>query len=183
MSIEAKHAYRFGFLKSERWQNIRLECLARDRARCVVCGFEDISNDAHHIRYPKNGWQFTKRSDLRTLCRLCHEAAHEIIEDAETNGVKLNWGQIKSVIKLSRKNRGDWPNKPIPLTRKDPSQTWWKCPPEVRKERQMFRASIAYMRDFGLGHTSELQHIERFQFRKAIRKVVDRFTRKGVMVN
>lgn len=93
MSIEAKHAYRFGFLKSEQWQALRLACLARDDGKCRGCGKRDLSNDCHHIRYREN-WRDTKFEDLRTLCRDCHKIVHAIMEEHP----EYTWKQIKARI-------------------------------------------------------------------------------------
>lgn len=79
MSIAAKHAYRFWFLKSEEWQTLRVEALVANKARCYVCGKSDVSNDAHHIRY-RPRWQDTKVKDLVILCRKHHELVHHIME-------------------------------------------------------------------------------------------------------
>jgi len=87
MGIESKHAYRFGYLKSEQWQNVRAEVLARDDARCLVCGERNISNDIHHCRYPESVWD-TTADDCITLCRFCHDKMHELISD------KITWGEI-----------------------------------------------------------------------------------------
>lgn len=75
MSIDAKHAYRFGFLKSEKWDAIRLKALRAVKCKCVVCKKEDFFNDCHHIIYPAK-WQKTRTCDLRVLCRQCHKAVH-----------------------------------------------------------------------------------------------------------
>lgn len=77
MSIEGKHAYRFGFLKSEEWKAIRLACLLKNDACCVVCGFRSLENDAHHVRYLGSFWN-TKVQQLKTLCRECHTKLHEL---------------------------------------------------------------------------------------------------------
>lgn len=79
MGIEQKHAYRFGYLKSEEWQTVRVEALARTDAVCQICGFRSIHNDAHHVHYPDSVWD-TKQEDLVILCRKCHELMHEILE-------------------------------------------------------------------------------------------------------
>jgi len=97
MSIAAKHAYRFGFLKSEKWSNVRLACLARDKGCCMGCGKFDLSNDAHHIEYPEN-WYDTKLHQLRTLCRECHERVHEIMEV----NPEMGWKLIKAKVNIER---------------------------------------------------------------------------------
>lgn len=79
MSIAQKHAYRFGYLKSEEWQNVRAAVLARDDARCWFCGIRDISNDVHHVFYPKSIWN-TKSQHCVTLCRSCHDKVHILLK-------------------------------------------------------------------------------------------------------
>lgn len=87
MSIAGKHSYRFEYLKSEEWGNVRAEVLARDGAKCLICGERDISNDVRHCRYPKSFWN-TKASDCITLCRFCHDKMHELMSD------KITWTEI-----------------------------------------------------------------------------------------
>jgi len=84
MSIEAKHYYRFQYLKSDEWQTVRIEVLARERAHCQICGEESISNDAHHVWYPENIWE-TASKHLVVLCRPCHTFIHEIVPECKTN--------------------------------------------------------------------------------------------------
>lgn len=76
MSVSGKHYYRFTYLKSEEWKAVRLAALAKANARCGICKKRDLSNDAHHIRYPENIWE-TKPRDLVILCRECHDKVHE----------------------------------------------------------------------------------------------------------
>lgn len=73
MSISAKHAYRFGFLRSEKWQSFRLEVLALYEGKCVTCERYSLSTDVHHIWYPKGKLLV---EDVRPLCRECHDSAH-----------------------------------------------------------------------------------------------------------
>ena len=100
MSIESKHAYRFGYLKSEQWSNVRLEALAREKGRCEICGEESISNDAHHVWYPKNIYETTERH-LVILCRPCHNFIHSMLPECkhrdEEKGIK-DWLNFKNAI-------------------------------------------------------------------------------------
>jgi len=84
MSIEGKHAYRFGYLKSEAWSNVRLEALAREKGKCQICDEESISNDAHHIWYPGNIYE-TEERHLVILCRACHDFIHAMRPDCKTS--------------------------------------------------------------------------------------------------
>ncbi len=77
-NIAARHWYRFGYLKSEHWQNMRLTKLASARARCYRCLKVDDSNDVHHLSY-RNIYD-VDLSDLVVLCRECHTKFHEVLE-------------------------------------------------------------------------------------------------------
>jgi hypothetical protein len=68
-------------LKSEDWKNLRAAVLHRDDNKCVRCKKESTANDVHHLQY-RNLWD-VKPSDLITLCRKCHELAHEVAEKLE----------------------------------------------------------------------------------------------------
>lgn len=83
MSIESKHAYRFEYLKSEQWQNVRLEALVREGGKCQICAEESISNDAHHIWYPESIWD-TTTENLVILCRPCHDLLHSLVPECKT---------------------------------------------------------------------------------------------------
>lgn len=79
MGIEHKHAYRFGYLKSEEWQTLRIAALAAKDAKCKLCSKRSLSNDVHHIYYPPSFWD-TKVEDVVILCRKCHELIHSIMD-------------------------------------------------------------------------------------------------------
>lgn len=100
MSIEGKHAYRFEYLKSEQWSNVRIEALAREKGKCQICGEESIHNDAHHIWYPESVWD-TKEHHLVILCRACHEFIHTMMPECKTGdeseGQKM-WARFKAAI-------------------------------------------------------------------------------------
>jgi hypothetical protein len=109
VSIEGKHAYRFGYLKSEEWQTVRIEALARDRARCQICREESIHNDAHHVWYPENIWETTV-NHLVILCRACHGFIHDMVPECKTNDEEVgraHWAKFQNAIKAWRcdKNR------------------------------------------------------------------------------
>lgn len=75
VSIESKLAYRKTFLQSEEWKDVRYAKMARDGSSCDICGLSDLSNDAHHVHYPKR-WKDTSVGDLVILCRDCHATIH-----------------------------------------------------------------------------------------------------------
>lgn len=79
MSVAGKHSYRFGFLKSEHWEIVRVEALARDDAKCQLCGCRSLDNDEHHLMYRLN-WENTESQDLVTLCRDCHDIIHLLLK-------------------------------------------------------------------------------------------------------
>lgn len=77
--INAKHHYRFSYLKSEHWSNLRLAKLASVDAKCKRCRFRDLSNDVHHLRY--RGLYDVQIEDLVVLCRSCHSFVHEALDN------------------------------------------------------------------------------------------------------
>lgn len=79
MGIDSKHSYRFVYLRSEQWQTVRIQALARENGRCQFCGEFSISNDAHHVEYPESVWD-TKADHLVILCRACHDFVHSMLE-------------------------------------------------------------------------------------------------------
>lgn len=79
MGIEARHAYRFGYLQSEHWKNLRIQKLAECDARCHICNLRDLENDVHHIYYPPDLFK-TRLHVLRVLCRKHHEMVHAYMD-------------------------------------------------------------------------------------------------------
>ena len=107
MSVEAKHAYRFGYLKSERWKNVRLEALVREKAMCQICGNESIANDAHHVWYPENIYETTERH-LVILCRPCHDFLHVMLPECKTRDEatgRAEWLKFYNAIKSWRSSK------------------------------------------------------------------------------
>ncbi len=80
MGIEARHSYRFGYLRSEHWKCLRVEKLAKENAKCIYCGHRDISNDVHHVHYPRDLFK-VHLGLLRVLCRKHHDRMHELMEE------------------------------------------------------------------------------------------------------
>lgn len=87
MSIEGKLSYRHTYLRSEEWQTVRSEALAKADAHCAICGLRDIHNDAHHVYYEDSFWN-TKPENLVILCRECHTLIHQIVPSCGKNGEK-----------------------------------------------------------------------------------------------
>lgn len=61
------------YLRSRAWEQRRDGALRRAGRRCGVCGSGD-GLSVHHVTYDRVGLE--RVSDLRVLCRGCHEAAH-----------------------------------------------------------------------------------------------------------
>lgn len=104
MSIEGKHAYRFGYLKSEQWQNVRIEALAREKGKCQICAEESISNDAHHVWYPERIYE-TRAEQLVVLCRPCHDFIHMMLPECKTNDEekgRAEWLKFSNAIMVWR---------------------------------------------------------------------------------
>lgn len=76
MGIESRHAYRYGYLRSDEWKQLRLKVLSRDNAHCFICGERSLENDIHHVFYRAN-WKETRASDCFVLCRRCHDEIHK----------------------------------------------------------------------------------------------------------
>lgn len=107
MSIEGKHAYRFGYLKSDKWKTVRLEALVREKGRCQICSEESISNDAHHIWYPESIWE-TQERHLVILCRICHDFVHCVLPDCKTKDEEYGttqWNTLKNAIIAWRRDK------------------------------------------------------------------------------
>lgn len=68
------------YLRSEHWQNLRLEKLATCDAVCHFCGIRSLSNDVHHVKYPSR-LRDTQLRHLRVLCRDCHNTVHEVLRE------------------------------------------------------------------------------------------------------
>jgi hypothetical protein len=80
VSVASKHAYRYGFLKSEEWQYLRKLALSRHGAKCYICGHTSWGNDVHHAVYSKD-WSKQNVNALFPLCRACHNLVHVELGD------------------------------------------------------------------------------------------------------
>lgn len=108
MGIPAKQHYRFVFLRSEKWKDVRVEALFREDATCQICGEISISNDAHHISYPASVWD-TCPDDLVILCRPCHVLAESVLKaspDREKSFYEFQ--QIVAALKQWLANKRDF---------------------------------------------------------------------------
>lgn len=121
MGTESKHAYRFGYLKSEKWKTVRLEAIARDRGMCQFCGKEAGSMaDAHHAFYPKSFWE-TKPHHLLTLCRECHEYVHDNLPKSFS---KLNQAW-RAFLRLKKKSKSDREIESVRMEESQNSKCWF----------------------------------------------------------
>jgi len=109
MGIESKHAYRFVYLKSEKWQNVRLEALVAAEGKCAICGEESIHNDAHHKYYPESFWDTTPEH-LIILCRPCHDIVHVFIKNTKRGEEEASseWNRLITALKKWRNDRLIW---------------------------------------------------------------------------
>lgn len=120
MSVSGKHAYRFGFLKSEQWQDIRIACFVAIGTECHICHVDSLSNDVHHVVYPKD-LSRTKPHHVRVMCRRCHAMIHEEMTQLPyTPGMSFNrkWKLFFAACFRVRKKLGipvDKSGKPVVL--------------------------------------------------------------------
>ena len=66
------------YLKGSHWRKIRGKKLETAGQTCEECGANsfDVILDIHHLTYERIGRE--RLSDLKVLCRDCHEKAHGI---------------------------------------------------------------------------------------------------------
>lgn len=66
------------YLKSDEWKNLKALKESKSFKRCAICAVTS-KIDLHHLFYrPDLG--DTQTSDLRWLCRRCHDLAHKLIK-------------------------------------------------------------------------------------------------------
>lgn len=88
MGLEARHAYRFGYLQSEHWATLRARKLAAVDGRCICCAKQDPGNDVHHIHYGQDLLK-TKLKHLAVLCREHHDMIHQF-----SDKIRAEWGCV-----------------------------------------------------------------------------------------
>lgn len=76
------------YLESPEWAEKRRAVLARAAGRCEACGVEGVPLEVHHRTYERLGDEDVD-SDLRALCRACHESAHGLREGRTFRAVEL----------------------------------------------------------------------------------------------
>lgn len=62
------------YLKTDHWQRMRQEALARCGHKCMVCGAR-AGLEVHHNTYERRGHELPQ--DLIVLCRTCHQTFHD----------------------------------------------------------------------------------------------------------
>lgn len=76
--IKTMSSYKEVYLKSQGWKNLKASKESKTSKRCAIC-LSDEFIDLHHLFYREN-LNDAQTSDLRWLCRRCHETAHELIK-------------------------------------------------------------------------------------------------------
>lgn len=106
MNVGARHFYRFRYLRSEHWSNLRLQKLAETDARCFHCGKRDLSNDVHHLIY-RRLYDVTTE-DLIVLCREDHDLYHEVLAEHKDEINAKEYGSQRAIttMMLIREMRG-----------------------------------------------------------------------------
>lgn len=112
-ALAREHAYRFVYLKSEQWQTVRIEALAREKGCCQICKEFSASNDAHHVEYPESVWN-TKQDNLVILCRGCHDLIHALLDAHELKThTKLQFYKICTAMIKWKMARQEWANETV----------------------------------------------------------------------
>lgn len=76
MRVEHSEQYQ-NYLKTQAWQNKRLERLKIDGGKCCMCGKPVGTGDwhCHHLHY-RTVEHENVLTDICTLCNRCHELIH-----------------------------------------------------------------------------------------------------------
>jgi hypothetical protein len=104
-------------IKHPLWQKKRLEVLSANNWICQDCKAFGQTLHVHHTAYKKGRmlWEY-EVDELRCLCDLCHNQAHERLQDLQDIFVHLPVGMQHTIIAFARKlaqpDIGDTP-KPI----------------------------------------------------------------------
>jgi len=72
-----KKEYR-DYLKSDHWQNKRLDKFNGKKRGCQICGDKNIQLHVHHLNYQHMGDEDCKK-DLIIICYRCHNLIHQLI--------------------------------------------------------------------------------------------------------
>lgn len=67
------------YLTTRHWQQTRYRALQRAGYRCEECrATNTVTLDVHHLTYERRGCE--RDTDLRVLCRACHDKTHGVAE-------------------------------------------------------------------------------------------------------
>lgn len=100
--------YRSTYLKSEHWQNLRLQKLVESDCLCLRCGKQSQHHDVHHLNYRK--LYDVSTLDLVVLCRGCHELVHENLDRLKKLTEKDSHEKAYAVWKVFLETWGPHPN-------------------------------------------------------------------------
>ena len=89
------------YLNSDLWKSIRSRVMRRWSRRCKLCG--DPAIDVHHINYTKSGLLGKKLTQLRPLCRTCHEKVE--LCDSRKLPLRMARNRYFAVIRSNKRNR------------------------------------------------------------------------------
>lgn len=173
MSIEGKHSYRFVYLKSEKWSNVRLDAIAREKGKCQICSEESISNDAHHIWYPESIWD-TTQDHLVVLCRACHNFIHTMMPECKTDDEsegRSNWLKFSNSILVWRKDH-------MSLFNSTEGIEIVGGPAQLRAELKRLKSIISGNNPIALGVSIDSIREETRQALKSIREAANTFEEK-----
>ena len=70
--------YRDVYLKSDDWKNLRLLRLLKSNYVCAICAVTSECLDVHHVNY--RNLHDVQTTDLRALCRPCHNKVHALMK-------------------------------------------------------------------------------------------------------
>ena len=121
------NAYYQAYLNSEDWQKKRRKKLNRGgwrKRRCAICGARK-NLDVHHLRYRADLTQ-TTQSELRILCRRCHDVTHKLLKAGKINQNPKSTGKIFSNTKNAVAYKlGIYPDQPITTNLESaPLESW-----------------------------------------------------------
>lgn len=100
--------YRQTYLKSEHWQNLRLQKLVESDCLCLRCGKQSQHHDVHHLNYKK--LYDVTTLDLVVLCRTCHDLVHEKLDQVKLLTEEDPNEKAFSIWKLFLETWGPHPN-------------------------------------------------------------------------
>lgn len=89
------------YLDSEKWRELRNECLSKDGFKCVICG-SPYDLNAHHLIYPHIlGTESVH--DLITVCKTCHAKIEKFKDSGEILFKRWDSAKIRITIRFESK--------------------------------------------------------------------------------